>query len=250
MNVMAFRKIGRDYLLNKETLVNLVLKTLFIEKNKSSLCQICLSLLQKLSLRKSAQVSMIKHDMIKWIVKVFKREIGGVDEEMIEFCTGIMMNLSVRSAAKEKFEEIEGEILNAVVKCLNLKNGNITKYAHCLLYTLLSYGSFRVSAKKMGLDRLLKNLRSKCEENLIKQIDLILEQMEVTEDSNVSLVSEIDTDETYIIIDEDNDDIINDPSILKGNELLKSKYESKSLEEIQNSNGFQSRDKIPRTPYI
>ena len=251
INAMAYKKIGRDYLLLKESIVILVLKILYTEKNNSSLRQACLSLLQKLSLRKNAQLCMISYDMIKWILKVLTNEIQNVDEEMIEFCTGIAMNLSVRSAAKAKFEEIKSELLHEITKYLNSKNINVIKYVNCLLYTLLSYESFRSSAKKMGIDKLLKNIRGTIDESMQKYIDVIGEQFEGTEDCNSSLVSEIESDDTYVVIDDDMDDIINEPKILKGIELLKNKYENKDIDNSEKvpEGGFQSRDKIPRTPY-
>ena len=250
LNVIAHKKAGRDYLLNKENIIALVLNILYPEKTNNSLRQICLSFLQKLSLRKEGQMCMIQMDMIKWILKVIKNEVPCVDEEMIEFCTAIMMNLSVRSAAKAKFEELQPELLQAITKYLNFHNLNVTKYINCLLYTLLSYESFRISAKKLGIDKLLNHLCSISESELKKQLELILDQLESTEDNNTSLVSDIESDDTYIIIDDDMDDIITNPNVLKGFELLQSKYETKT-EGLETASEaiFQSRDKIPRTPY-
>jgi hypothetical protein len=249
INVIAYRKLGRDYLLNKENLIPLTLRILYTEKNKTTLRQTCLSLIQKLSVRKTAQVSMINNDMIRWILKVIKKDINEVDEEMIEFCTGILMNLSIRSAAKEKLEELESELLHTISKYLNFKNLNITKYIYCLLYTLLSYERFRALAKKLGIDRVLRSIKNTSEDSMKKEIELILEQIEVNEDNNVSLVSEIDTDDTYIVLDADIDDLITDPKVLKGNELLKHKYEYRHNYDNPVQNVFLSKDKIPRTPY-
>ena len=250
LNVVAYKQNGREYLLGKEGLIGLILKILFAEKNKSGLRQICLCLLQKLSLSKIGQVCMLQLDMAKWIFRVIKKEIPNVDEEMIEFCTGILMNLSVRSAAKAKFLELQPELLQVLTKYLVFRNSSVVKYICCLLYTLLSYESIRASAKSQHLERQLKTISNASDSEVSKELDLIIAQLANTEDNNTSLISDIDPDESYTIIDDDMEDLITDPNVLKGFELLRCKYENK-LEnpETISENGFEARDKIPRTPF-
>jgi hypothetical protein len=70
-------------------------------------------------------------------------------------------------------------------------------------------------------------------------------------------MSDIDSEDACVVLDDDLNDIIPDPNILKGNELLRAKYEFKPLATETKTNvmgtnseqGFMSRDKIPRTPY-
>lgn len=257
INAIAHKKQGRDYLLTKENLIKLITKILYDEKNTTNLLRTSLSVLQKLSMKKQGQISMITLDMIKWALRIMKKEMPSVDEELIEFCTAILMNLSVRSIAKSKFEEVDTEILHALAKCLNSKNPSIVKYVHCLAYTLFSYKSFRNTGRKLGFDKLLKNLKSLSDEEASKRIDLILEQIDGQEDNNTSLMSDIDSEDACVVLDDDLNDIIPDPNILKGNELLRAKYEFKplatetkpSVMDTNSEGGFMSRDKIPRTPY-
>jgi hypothetical protein len=246
MNVMSFSKPGREYLLTKENIVASLFRILISEKSKSSLRTYTLSLMQKLSLSKSAQLQMISQNMVKWIIKVMRKEISAVDEEMIEFCSGILMNLSVRSSAKLKFEEVKNEVIPTIIKYLNYKNDLVVKYTFCLLYTLMGYKTFREIAKKSGIEKVLKGLRKTYGNNEIKAI---LDQVQSENDADSSLVSDIEA-EDIIVTDDDLDDIITDPRVMKGNELLRSRYSHKIQQpEKLAEEVFSSRDKIPRTPY-
>lgn len=189
---------------------------------------------------------MIQSNFIRYLIKVLRREIQEVDEEMIEFCSGILMNLSVRSTAKEKFEEIQNELIATVIKYLNYQNERVVKYTFCLLYTLMSYKKLREYAKKVGIEKVLKGMKNYEGQ---QEIETVLEQLDGSEDNNASLVSDIEC-EDFCVVDDDMDDVISDPRVLKGEELLKSKYLAKgSVAEKPVQDVFVSRDKIPRTPY-
>ena len=246
LNVISFKKQGRDYILTKDQIIPTLLRILYNEKSHSALRVNCLSLIQKLSLSKAAQIQMIQHNMIKYLIKVLRKEIPGVDEEMIEFCSGILMNLSVRSVAKEKFEEIHNEVIATIIKYLNYQNERVVRYTFCLLYTLISYRKLRESAKRVGIEKVLKGLKNF---EGSQEIEPILEQLSGEADNDTSLTSDIET-EDFCVVDDDMEDIINDSRVLKGNELLQSKYETRpNLTEKVIQEVFISRDKIPRTPY-
>lgn len=246
LNVISFKKLGRDYILTKDNLIPTLVKILYNEKSHSTLRLNCLSLAQKLSLSKLAQIQMIQSNFIKYLIKVLRREIPEVDEEMIEFCSGILMNLSVRSIAKEKFEEVHNELIPTIIKYLNYQNERVVKYTFCLLYTLMSYKKLRENAKKVGIEKVLKGMKNYEGQ---QEIETVLEQLESNEDNETSLVSDIEC-EDFCVVDDDLDDVISDPRVLKGNELLKSKYlaKGKTTEKVV-QDVFESRDKIPRTPY-
>lgn len=246
LNVISFKKPGRDYILTKDSVIPNLFKIITTEKSKSSLRTYTLSLLQKLSLSKTGQILMISQNFIKWILKVMRKEVTAVDEEMIEFCSGILMNLSVRSTAKAKFLEVQSDIIPCIIKYLNFTNEQVVKYTFCLLYSLMGYKSLREVAKKYGIEKVLKGLRGSYEHN---EIDAILEQVQNENDVDTSLVNDIEAEDIQMN-DDDLDDVISDSRVLKGNDLLKSRYEHKpSHPEKLAKEVFGSRDKIPRTPY-
>jgi len=69
MNSLASEYQGRTYLLGRQNIVHLLVDTLYAEGNTDSyLRQNALGSLQKFSLRKQAQSTMIDCEVIRWIV--------------------------------------------------------------------------------------------------------------------------------------------------------------------------------------
>ena len=69
LNSLANEYHGRTYLLKQKNIVALLMDTLYLEGNEDSyLRQNALGTLQKFSLRKGAQTTMIEGGVIGWIV--------------------------------------------------------------------------------------------------------------------------------------------------------------------------------------
>lgn len=49
--------------------------------------------------------------MIKWIAYILKNEVESLSDYSIEYATALLMNLSLRSAGKDKCEDPEVRIL-------------------------------------------------------------------------------------------------------------------------------------------
>lgn len=88
----------------------------------SSLRQNTLGALQKFSLRRKPQTRMIELDMINWIVGVLKKENETLSDYSLEYGTALLMNLSLRTAGKDKCEQQNLGILNILNDLMEHEN--------------------------------------------------------------------------------------------------------------------------------
>ena len=287
LNVVSTDKSGRLYILQKENIVSLLVQIISNEKQDTGLRQNSLGVLQKLSLKKTAQIDMIQLDVLDWLLKILKVEIDSISEYTLEYATALLMNLSLRTLGKEKLCKYPSEVINLLLKFTSHENNQVRTYINGTLYSILTKKPLKDAAIRQGIEKKLKSLVSKSDENIKRQINFILEQLHQKEndcqtDEGEEEIEEIpesgsgsdgEPDEF-----EDLDDLITVPSILTGEALLrahydKSKQSQKKPEESKQpitlsskrqeqdrkksfkketteySQGFSSRDKIPRTPY-
>ena len=304
LNVITSEKSGRVYLLQKENIVVLLVGVLYSEKQDNLLRQNTLGVLQKLSLKRSAQLEMIKLEVLDWLLKVLKHESDGIADYTLEYATALLMNLSLRSLGKDKLSKNPNEVISLLNKLVAHDNNQVRTYINGTLYSILTRKALKEAALRHGIEKKLKSLRNKSEENIKRQINFILEQLKqqednecVTDDTEEEVEETVESgseDEEAIGEDEDMDDLITAPSVVTGEALLRERFEGNCLlsaasskreieehkesgknnndgaagkkkEEALNkkkmtskvapakdnaemSNGFKSRDKIPRTP--
>ena len=274
LNVVASEKEGRNYLLSKENIVELLTKILIGEKDDTILRQNALGVLQKLSLRREAQTQMIELGIIDWIVRLLRHETNIIGDYTLEYSTALLMNLSLRTLGKDKLETNSTEIISLLVKFLDHENPQVLTYINGTLYSILSRNSFKQAARKLNLEKKLKHMKNAVEQNIKNHISFILSQLNSVEQEEVTDESEeenyereeIESD-NEIPEDEDMDDLILDSTVLTGEELLQRyqmpKKESKRTESAREeskssfrssrtpseySNVFKPRNAIPRTP--
>ncbi|OMJ70019.1 hypothetical protein SteCoe_32107 [Stentor coeruleus] len=296
LNVISSEKSGRVYLLQKGNLVNLLISILYSEKQDNLLRQNTLGVLQKLSLKRTAQLEMIKLDILDWLMKILKNDINNIADYTLEYATALLMNLSLRTLGKDKLSKHANDVISMLSKFIGHENNQVRTYINGTLYSILTRKAIKDAANKAGMEKKLKVLRNKSEENIKRQINFILEQLKQEENdapTDDEAEEEIDepiesgSEDEEIPEDEDMDDIIDNPNILTGENLLKERYDKnkipittssrKDLEESKNpkplsarridpekkvsnskvvpanitndySKLFGSRDKIPRTP--
>ena len=114
INALCNECLGRSYLLQKQDLVETLVKILKEEQGDTHLRQNALGALQKFSLRRKPQTIMIQLDLIKWISAVLRNEADQLTDYSIEYATALLMNLSLRDAGKDKCEEPDIELLNVL----------------------------------------------------------------------------------------------------------------------------------------
>lgn len=234
LNVLSSEKPGRLYLLTKEKVVISLVNVLYAEKQDSTLRQNTLGVLQKLSLKKTAQMEMIQVDMLDWLMKVLHND--EISEYTLEYAAALLMNLSLRTLGKEKLCKAPEEVMNLLLKFISYENSQVRTYINGTLYSILTKKKLKNTAVRMGIEKKLKALQSKADENIKRQINFILEQLYQEEndcqtDEAEEEMEEIEEapnseeDEEAIDEFEDLDDLITSPQILTGEALLKEKYE-------------------------
>ena len=85
----------------------MLIDTLYQEGGDDSyLRQNALGTLQKFSLRKGAQTSMIEGGVIAWIVQILKGSQDYLSDYSMEYATALLMNLSLRNRGKDECEKL------------------------------------------------------------------------------------------------------------------------------------------------
>lgn len=288
LNVLTSESIAREYLLEKENLISLLLGVLYSEKQDTGLRQNSLGVLQKLSLKKTAQINMIRLDVLDWLLKILK-STGEISNYTLEYSTALLMNLSLRTFGKEKLCKNANDVMNVMNKYISSENNQVRTYVNGTLYSILTRKPMKEAAIKIGLEKKLKNVKNKADENIKRQINFILEQLKQEENNCPTDEAEEEPDEQDSDSEEDSDisefedmeDVLNIQGQLTGEDLLREKYlikkfqnlsikkdeEKKATEKFQKkiepgrgnkvapmkesqdySKVFISNDKIPRTP--
>ncbi|OMJ86908.1 hypothetical protein SteCoe_11458 [Stentor coeruleus] len=238
LNVITSEKVGRVYLLQKENMVALLVNVLYTEKNDNLLRQNALGVLQKLSLKRTAQLEMIKLEMLDWLMKVLKHEDENIADYTLEYATALLMNLSLRTFGKDKLAKNAHEVISLLSKYIAHDNNQVRTYINGTLYSILTRKSLKLAASKLGIEKKLKAIRNKSEENIKRQINFILEQLkqeenecptDETEEEIEEPAENESEDDDNIPDDEDMDDLIMTPNILTGEELLRERYEKGKL---------------------
>jgi hypothetical protein len=273
LNVIATECAGRSYLLTKDSLIKILTKVLYIEREDTSLRQNTLGILQKLSLRRHAQSAMIALDMIDWLGRVLKNELHSISYYSLEYATALLMNLSLRTLGKDKIQGSQIDLLVVLNHLLEHDNTQVRTYVNGTLYSILTRQKLKERAIELRMDKKLVSLKDNSDEHFKRQIQYILDQLkydstdDCLSDDNDDEVEDRDDDENdldeFIAEDEDMDDLIQDP-ILTGEELLVQKYMAKPPKNKEEKpfsrpatpgnlernlpSELRSRPKIPRSP--
>ena len=230
-------------------------------------------------------------------MKTLKNDSDLITDYTLEYATALLMNLSLRTLGKDKLAKMPNDVIAMLIKFISHDNNQVRTYINGTLYSILTRKSLKDTAKRHGIEKKLKILRSKSEENIKRQINFILEQLKQEENEYTTDDSEEEIEENHdsgsdnyeaVAEDEDMDDLITTPNMLTGENLLRERYEKgKALTAVSSrnhfeekkeitkasskridvakkkstnkitlaknntsdySNGFTSRDKIPRTP--
>lgn len=273
LNVIATECAGRSYLLTKDNLIKILTEVLYQEKEDTPLRQNTLGILQKLSLRRHAQSSMIELNMIDWLGKVLKHELHSISYYSLEYATALLMNLSLRTLGKDKIQNSHIDLLVVLDHLLEHENTQVRTYVNGTLYSILTRQRLKERAAELRMDDKLLALKETSDEHFKRQIQYILDQLsfdstdDCLSDDNDDEVEDRDDEDNdldeLIAEDEDMDDLIQEP-ILTGEELLVQKYMAKPVKNASEKpfsrpatpgnlernlpSELKSRPKIPRSP--
>lgn len=132
---------------------------------------------------------MIQHDVIKWIIQTLKAEQDQLSEYSLEYTTALLMNLSLRVAGKNKCEDMcKDEPNNLVLQVLSelIEHENMVVRTHVngTLYSILTRESLKQQARALGMQDMLQYLMAQSDEQLKKQIQYILNQLNTDDKAN------------------------------------------------------------------
>ena len=216
INAISSIKAGRDYLLPKDSnlahgdhMTKLLIKRLVQILNKetedSLIRQYSVGVLQKFSLRNTAQVLLVENDIIERIVNIIRAEYQTLTDYSLEWSMAMLMNLSLRTTGKQRMQEIYQIIIPLLKGILLSSSGQIIIYWIGILFSIISNKVMRDFIKQTNLKDYLNKTREKLRNNLFTSIeaDEENEDEDISEDEKRQLLVQI----TYIIqkLDEKDD---------------------------------------------
>lgn len=192
-NTVASEYLGRSYLIENTQLVRNVIQVMRTETSDTFIRRNCLGVLQKLSLRKRPQEILIQSDIIKWALSVLSNEKATLSTYSLEYLAALILNLSLRTIGKNKFEEVRFSIMSFLRDYINHQNIDIRTYVNGTMYSLFSRPSLRALALEMGFEERLKALAESSDEAFAKRYEYVLQQL--LSDGAETTLSELNEDE-------------------------------------------------------
>ncbi|XP_014727120.1 PREDICTED: lisH domain-containing protein ARMC9 isoform X6 [Sturnus vulgaris] len=215
INAFASLIEGRAYLSQSPTLLQMLEDRLKAEDKDSLTWENVLGALQKFSLRRALQSAMIKDGLIFWLVDVLI-DPDCLSDYNLEYCAALLMNLCLRSAGKKICASIPNHMLRVLSGLLDHENPKIQSYVNGALYSILAIPSVREEAKEMGMEEILRCFIKERNEEMVRQIEFVIKQLNSEEPFNDSIVSDDDEEEEY---EEEDSDIL-EPDLDKDEVLL------------------------------
>ncbi|NWW08676.1 ARMC9 protein, partial [Oreocharis arfaki] len=196
INAFASLIEGRAYLSQNPTLLQMLEDRLKAEDKDSLTWENVLGALQKFSLRRSLQSAMIKDGLIFWLVDVLI-DPDCLSDYNLEYCVALLMNLCLRSAGKKICASIPNHTLRVLSGLLGHENLKIQSYVNGALYSILAIPSVREEAKEMGMEEILRCFIKERNEEMVRQIEYVIKQLNSEEPFNDSIVSDDEDEEEY-----------------------------------------------------
>ncbi|NXB76399.1 ARMC9 protein, partial [Donacobius atricapilla] len=216
INAFASLTEGRAYLSQNPTLLQMLEDRLKAEDKDSLTWENVLGALQKFSLRRTLQSAMIKDGLIFWLVDVLI-DPDCLSEYNLEYCAALLMNLCLRSAGKKICASIPNHTLRVLSSLLDHENPKVQSYVNGALYSILAIPSVREEAKEMGMEEILRCFIRERNEEMVRQMEFVIKQLNSEEPFNDNIVSDDDDDEEEY---EEEDSNILEPELDKDEVLL------------------------------
>lgn len=273
-NVLASESLGIRYLMQSSEFISLLIEIMKGEKSDSILRQNALGTLQKLSLHRSAQATMIEGGCVEWITETLRKESETLSDYSFEYSTALLMNLALRTAGKVRCESRQLGIVKVLLDHIEHESLQVKTYINGTLYSLLTRPVIKEQAKEYGMEEMIQHMLGTADEQIEKQLRYILSQLQSEEteeclsDNNEDAM-DFEEDEEYETENEEEvDEDIRNSGCPVGEQLLQefaegnaipSEYMSPQVHLYKSSvssssaarnlpSAMRSRPKIPRTP--
>uniref|UniRef100_A0A7N4P327 LisH domain-containing protein ARMC9 n=2 Tax=Sarcophilus harrisii TaxID=9305 RepID=A0A7N4P327_SARHA len=230
INAFASLAEGRLYLSQNTKLLRMLEERLKAEDKDLLTRENVLGALQKFSLRRALQSTMIQDGLIFWLIEVL-RDPDCLSDYTLEYSVALLMNLCLRSAGKNMCAKVAGLVLKVLSDLLGHENREIQPYVNGALYSILSIPSIREEARAMGMEEILRCFIKEGNAEMIRQIEFIIKQLNSEDPPDMILESddeeEEDDEEDHDTMESDLDkDEVIQPQLgeLSGEKLLTSEY--------------------------
>ncbi|KAF7236975.1 LisH domain-containing protein ARMC9 [Varanus komodoensis] len=176
VNAFASLAEGRLYLSQNPRLLRMLEERLKAEDKYSLTRENVMGALQKLSLRRALQSTMIKDGLILWLVDALK-DTDSMSDYTLAYSVALLMNLCLRSSGKKMCVKIANEILKVLSDLLGHENHEIHPYVNGALYSILAIPCVREEARAMEMEDILRCYIEEGNANMIQQIEFIIKQL-------------------------------------------------------------------------
>ncbi|KAI6654686.1 LisH domain-containing protein ARMC9 isoform X2 [Oopsacas minuta] len=230
LNALGSLAPGRTYLAMNWDLLKAVFKAVQLERDDTPTRQNLTGVMQKLSLRRAPQSIMINMGVVSWLSRLLESS-ESLSEYSLHYTLALLMNLSLRSKGRASCVPHCPRLLVQLSRFLQLESAELRSYANGVLYSILSIGKVRDDAVSMGLQELLECVRKSSSNEIRRQIEFVLQQLEspaatsTLDTESDDEEDEEDTDDPTEPIEGDLEDFLRPSSHeLHGEELLCHKY--------------------------
>ncbi|XP_070802661.1 lisH domain-containing protein ARMC9 [Pituophis catenifer annectens] len=231
INTFASLAEGRLYLSQNPRLLRMLEGRLKAEDKFSLTRENVLGALQKLSLRRALQSTMIKDGLIPWLVEALK-DTDSMSDYTLAYSVALLMNLCLRSSGKKMCVKIANEILKVLSDLLGHENHEIHPYVNGALYSILAIPSIRDEAQAMEMEDILRCYIEEGNADMIQQIEFIIKQLQSEEPQDDSAESDdeekednAEEDHNGMEADLDKDEVLQaQQGELSGEKLLTTEY--------------------------
>ncbi|XP_033006772.1 lisH domain-containing protein ARMC9 isoform X7 [Lacerta agilis] len=176
INAFASLAEGRIYLSQNPRLLRMLEERLKAEDKYSLTRENVLGALQKLSLRRALQSTMIKDGLILWLVDALK-DTDSMSDYTLAYSVALLMNLCLRISGKKMCVNIANEVLKVLSDLLGHENHEIHPYVNGALYSILAIPSIREEARAMEMEDILRCYIEEGNADMIQQIEFIIKQL-------------------------------------------------------------------------
>ncbi|XP_043484194.1 uncharacterized protein LOC122512439 isoform X2 [Leptopilina heterotoma] len=258
LNTIASLRCGRDYLSIGTATLNAVIECLNGSNDSipdAFTYDMLLSMLQKLSLRKSQRINMIETGLVEWLIHHLNIEVCKMSPYRFKYVTALLMNLSLQIKARTQVSA--SLVLPVLIDLLLTENETALPYISKALSNFLLDQQINEEGKRMGLESHLKYYRKRVSDETRQCLDYLIRvhnREEKIEETDVGDNDDGDCDFLEDELDED-DPVQSDHGELAGEMLLASSYilpkNTKSIELDEPNSDFklhkiQHREIIPR----
>ncbi|XP_056421533.1 lisH domain-containing protein ARMC9 isoform X2 [Hyla sarda] len=231
INAFASLADGRVYLSQNPHLLHSLEETLKREDKDSITRENVLGCLQKLSLRRPMQSTMIKDGLILWLVQELE-DTDHLSDYTVEYSVALLMNLCLRSSGKKMCGKNAGLVLKVLSDLLGHENHEIRPYVNGALYSILAVSTIREEARAMGMQEVLRCFIKEGNRDMNRQIEFIIRQLnseekfdEGAESDDNEDVEDEEEEQDVLEADLDKDEVIQPQAgELTGEKLLTSEY--------------------------